>query len=221
MEKFYKIFQNNFFASKKTSIKVNGPLPVITISREMGSGGKSIANLVAFRLGQPWQVYDHEMIDVIAKDKNQEKILTDLVDPTKRPLADIIVSKIFGKRLSHLSGYQRHLVRVMSLVGLKGHTIILGRGGNFLFPNALKVRIICQMDQRIAWQMTYEKISRMQAIKRISESDVERKTFVQSLFNHNHSQAYHYDLVLKTGPNMTIEDAADIIIDVAKRKFKI
>ena len=221
MEKIYEIFQKNFFHPKKSSLKTNGPLPLITISREMGSGGKSIANLIALRLGEPWKVYDHELIDKIAKNKNLEEELVKSVDPKRLPLADIFVNKIFGKRIANLSGYQRHLIKVMSFVGLQGYSIILGRGANFLFPGSLNVRIICLLDQRITWQMTYEHISRPEAIKRIEESDIERREFVESLFNHNHCKAYHYDLVIRTGSDITIEDAANIIVDLAKRKFKI
>jgi hypothetical protein len=221
MKKFYNLIRKNFFSSKKPSLKTNGSLPLITISREMGSGGKSIANLIALRLGEPWKVYDHELVDKIAKDKYLEEELIKSIDLKKLPLADIIVTKIFGKRMAHLSGYHRHLVKVMSLVGLQGYSIILGRGANFLFPNGLNIRIICQMDQRITWQMTYEHISREEAIKRIEDSDKERREFVESLFNHNHTKAYHYDLVIKTGHYLNIEDAADIIIDLARRKFKI
>lgn len=222
MEKIYKIFQEIFFPQKKKCYqRSGGPLPLITISREMGSGGKSTANLIASQLGEPWKVYDHELIDKIAKDKNLEEELIRSVDPKKLPLVDIITAKTFGKRFSHLSGYQRHLIKVMTLVGLKGYTIILGRGANFLFPNSLSVRMICLLDQRITWQMTYEHIPRPEAVKRIEESDKERKEFVESLFNHNHCRAYHYDLVIRTGSDITIEDAANIIIDLAKRRFKI
>ena len=221
MEKFYKIFQNKFFSSKKSSQQSNGPLPLITISRQMGSGGKSVANLIASYLGKPWMVYDHEQVDKIAKNKQLEEKLAHSIDPKKLPLADIIIAKTFGKRFPHLSGYQRHLIRVMTLVGLKGYAIILGRGGNFLFPHALNIRMICQFDQRITWQMTYEHISRSEAVKRIEESDKERKEFVHSLFNHNHCKAYHYDLAIRTGSDITIEDAANTIIELAKRNFKI
>jgi cytidylate kinase len=222
--KLYQLIQknlcNSIFPHKERS-KSNGPFPIITISREMGSGGKSIANLIALRLGKPWKVYDHELIDKIAKNKDLEEELISSIDPKRLPLADIFVNKVFGKRMINLSGYHRHLIKVMSLVGMRGHSIILGRGANFLFPHALNIRIICQLDQRIIWQMTYEHISRSEAIKRIEESDIERREFVESLFNHNHTKAYHYDLVIKTGPDLTIEDAADIIIDLARRKFKI
>lgn len=222
MEKFYKFFRAGFFPVKKTvTSRSNGVFPVVTISREMGSGGKSTANLIALRLGKPWNVYDHESIDKIAKNKDLEEKLIKSIDPKRLPLVDIIIAKTFGKRLSHLSGYQRHLIKVITLVGLKGYSIILGRGANFLFPHTLNIRMICQFDQRIIWQMTYEHISRNEAVKRIEDSDKERREFIESLFNHNHCKAYHYDLVIKTGTDVTIEDAADIIIDLTKRKYKI
>jgi len=220
MEKFYKIFQKKFFPSKEP-YPVADIHPLITISREMGSGGKSTASLISLQLGKPWMIYDHELIDKIAKNKDLEQKLIDSIDPKRLPLANIIMAKTFGKRFSRLSGYQRHLIKVMTLVGLKGYVIILGRGANFLFPHALNVRMTCQLDQRIIWQMTYEHISRPEAVKRIEESDKERKNFVESLFNHNHTKAHHYDLVIRTGSDITIEDAADIIISLAKRKLKI
>jgi len=221
MEKFYKIFKNNFFPPKNSTKQQDDTFPIITMSREMGSGGKSTANLIATYLGEPWVVYDHELIDKIAKNKEIEDRLVRSIDSKRLPLADIIIAKIFGKRFSNLSGYHRHLVRVMTLVGLKGHTIILGRGGNFLFPQALNIRMICHIEQRIIWQMTYENVSRTEAIKRIEVSDEERKEFVESLFNHNHYKACYYDLVIRTGSEITIEDAANTIIELAKRKFKI
>ena len=220
MEKFYEIFQKKFFPLKEP-YPVADIHPLITISREMGSGGKSTASLIALQLGKPWIVYDHELIDKIAKNKDLEQKLIDSIDPKRLPLAGIIMAKTFGKRFSHLSGYQRHLIKVMTLVGLKGYVIILGRGANFLFPHALNIRMTCQFDQRIIWQMTYEHISRPEAVKRIEESDKERKNFVESFFNHNHTKPHHYDLVIRTGSDITIEDAADIIISLAKRKLKI
>ena len=139
MEKFYKIFRKKFFSKKGehegSPLHHNDTFPIITISREMGSGGKSTANLIASYLGKPWKVYDHELIDKIAKDKVLEEELINSIDPKRLPLADIVTAKTFGKRFTHLSGYQRHLIKVMTLAGLKGYAIILGRGGNFLFSH--------------------------------------------------------------------------------------
>lgn len=222
MKRLYELIQKNLSRlSPQKNYQLKGPLPIITISREMGSGGKPVANLVAKRLGDPWKVYDHEIIDEIAKEAHLEKKLVRSIDEKKLPLADELIAEIFGRRFLNMSGYYKHLIKVLSLIGQRGYAIILGRGANFIFPYALKIRIICEMNQRITWEMTCENISRSEAVKRINESDEERKNFVQTLFNHDHKKAHHYDMTIRTGPNLTIEDATDIIIDLAKRRFKI
>lgn len=223
MKKLYEMVKDNILPTfmKEKEPLMRGPLPVITISREMGSGGKAIANLVAKRLGKNWKVYDQEIIDEIAREAHLERKLVKSIDEKRLPLADELILEIFGRRFMNMSGYYKHLVRVLSLIGQRGQAIVLGRGANFIFPQALKIRIICEMSQRVTWEMTYEGISRAEAIRRIDESDDERKDFVQTLFNHDHRKAHHYDMVIRTGPNLMIEDATDLIVELAKRRFRI
>ena len=222
MKKLYELVQKNLrslFLPQELPFK--GPLPIITISREMGSGGKAIANLVAKRLGTKWKVYDKEIVDEIAKEARLEKKLVESIDEKRIPLVDELVIEIFGRRFLSMSGYYKHLIKVLSLIGQRGYSIVLGRGANFIFPHALKIRIICEMSQRIAWEMTFEGITRAEAVRRIEESDEERKKFVEALFSHDQKKAHHYDLVIRTGPNLMIEDATDLIVDLAKRRFRI
>ena len=57
--------ENAFFAKKETS---GGASPLITLSREMGAGGKPIAKIVAKKLGRKWKVYHEEIVDKIAEE---------------------------------------------------------------------------------------------------------------------------------------------------------
>jgi cytidylate kinase len=224
MKRVYQLIEKNLFQKifpERNKIHKQGPLPLITISREMGAGGKAIANLLVKRLGGSWKIYDQEIIDEIAKSAHLEKKLVASIDEKKLPLVEVLIAEIFGRRFINMSGYYRHLINVLSLIGQRGYAIILGRGANFIFPHALKIRVICDMNQRIEWLMTYEKISRLEAQRKTDESDLERRSFVQTLFNHDHKKPHHYDLVIKTGPNLSIEDATDIILDLARRRFKI
>jgi cytidylate kinase len=223
MKKLYEMVKDNILPSflKEKEPLLRGPLPIITISREMGSGGKAIANMIAKRLGPNWKVYDQEIIDEIAKEAHLERRLVKSIDEKRLPLADELIMEIFGRRFMNMSGYYKHLIKVLSLIGQKGHAIVLGRGANFIYPQALKVRIICEMSQRITWEMTYEGITRSEAIRRIEDSDEERKDFVQTLFNHDPRKAHHYDMVIRTGPNLMIEDATDLVVELAKRRFRI
>jgi len=69
--------------------------------------------------------------------------------------------------------------------------------------------------------MKYEKVSYKEAVKRIGESDKKRIEFAKTIFQHDQQKAHHYDIVIRTGDDMSVEDAADLIVYMAKKKFKI
>lgn len=224
MKKLHELVQENvqlFKLSehfKKYSLSKK-KLPLVTISRETGSGGKPVADLVCKKLGSPWQVYHKDIVDAIAKDARLEKQLISKVDENKLPVIEQFISDIFGQRYISLNTYQQHLVKILSAIGSRGYAIIVGRGGAYLFEHALKVRIICEMEQRIIWEMQYEKISRKQAITRIQTSDIQRYEFEKALYSHDIKKAHHYDLVIRTGKQLSITQAADIIVLAIRQRF--
>lgn len=201
--------------------KSDEPPPLITISREMGAGGRPIAYLVARKLGDPWRVYHKEIVDEIAKEANLEKKLIKEFEEKEISLIDQFIADFFGKRYLSMDFYYKNLVKVLTAIGAHGYAIILGRGASHLFPHALRVRIISQKEQRIAWEMEFEKISRKEAEKRIEESDKKRVGFIKALYDCDPGEAHHYDLVIKTGLDLSINDTADLIVRIAKRRFKL
>src|SRR3989338_7021590 len=207
MKRLFELINKNilkeFFSEKTHLIPTEKELPIITISREMGSGGRPIANLVVKTLGKPWKLFHREIIEEISKESQMEKKLIKEVDENKIPLIDELVADFFGKRYLNLSNYYKNLVKVLSTVGHRGYVIIMGRGAQYLFPQALNVRIICETDQRIKWLIEYEKII----------------DFEKAIYGHDPRKAHHYDLVIRTGPEISIEDAADIIVFAARKKF--
>ena len=77
------------------------------------------------------------------------------------------------------------------------------------------------MTEKMAQMMEYEKLSRAGAIEKIEYSDKKRTDFIKSLYNHDLRKAHHYDLVIRTGPNLTIENAACLIVKLAKKRFHL
>lgn len=226
MKKFYELVQRNLLSLRgagifKKHFFSEGHLPLITISREMGSGGRPIAFLVAKELGHTWVVYHREIVEEIAKKTNLEKRLISEVDENTMSLVEELIADVFGKRYLTLTNYQKHLAKILSTIGNRGFTIIVGRGAHYLFPHALKVRIISEMEQRIKWEIEYEHIIRSEAVKRIEESDNKRYEFERTMYGHDPKKAHHYDLVIRTGQNLSIENAAEIITQLAKRRFKL
>lgn len=224
MKKIFQIINKNiekFFLFKEKKSLSNEPLPLITISREKGSGGRIIAHLVAKKLGKKWRVYHKEIIEQIARNAHLEKQLIKEIDERKLSLVDQIVADFFGKKYLSLTRYQKLLAQTIAKIAQRGYAVIVGRGAEYLVPYALKVRIICEMEQRIKWLMKYEKLTRDQAIKLIEKSDRERYEFIKSLYHHDIRKAHHYDLVIRTSKALPIEDAASIIVLEAKRRFKL
>lgn len=224
MKKLFELINKNFLSSllqRKTSVISPQNLPIITISREKGSGGRPIAYLVARKLGKPWKVYHKIIVEQIAKKTNLRKDLIKEVDERNIPLIDEMIADFFGNRYLNMGTYYKNLVHIVSTIGQRGHAIIVGRGAHYLFPHGLKVRVICEMDQRINWLMEYEKISRSEAVKRIEKSDQERYEFERNLFKHDIKKAHHYNLIIRTGRTLSIKDAADTIVFLAKRRFGI
>ncbi len=229
MRRIFKLINKNLFFSqlnilnkknvfKKTDKKT---CPLITISREMGAGGHPIAELVVEKLGNPWKLYHKQIIQQIAKKSRLERKLISEIDESKRPLIEEVIYDFFGKKYVNLSTYYKHLVKVIATIGKHGWFVVVGRGANFLCPEALKIRIVCDMEQRIKWEVEFEKISRKEAIRRIKTSDKTRYQFVKTLFNYDHRKAHHYDLVIRTSKDLSIHDATDIIVNLAKKKFNL
>lgn len=225
MKKLYQLIQRNFFPKKDNSLLPLGfakeQLPLITISRESGSGGRIIAHLVTQMLGGKWKIFHKEIVDEIAQKTNLQKELIREVDENNIPLIEEIIADVFGKRYLTLNNYHKQLVRLLSTIGNRGYAVIVGRGAHYLFPHALKVRIICEMQQRIAWEMEYEGLTKQAAIEKIDTSDTKRSEFERNMFNHDWKKAHHFDLVIRTGTNLTIQDAADLIVLAAKQRFHI
>jgi len=202
--------------------KKNGPsLPIITISREKGSAGRPIAYLVAKKLGKPWQVYHKDIVEQIAQETSLEKELVEQIDESNIPFITQLLDQMFGKKYISLNNYYKHLLRILVTIGNRGFAVIVGRGANFLFPHALKVRIIASMQTRVEWMMKYERISQKEALKRIAESDENRINFAKTLFQHDQRKAHHYDIVIRSGTDIGVEEATDIIISLAKKKFNL
>lgn len=225
MKKLFDLINKNVFLSRLGGLikreEEKKQLPLITISREYASGGSIIASEVAKKLGKPWKAYHEEIVDRMAKESNLEKKLVEEADERKLSLVEEIIDDFFGKRYLNLSSYYKQLVKILSTIGNRGYGIIVGRGGNFLFPQSLKVRIIGDMDYRINISMKIHKISRARARRMLEASDRKRKEFSQALFQHDPRKAHHYDLIICISETLPIDEATNLIVTAVRRRFKL
>jgi len=192
--------------------------PIITISRDPGSGGKPIAQMVAKHLG--YTFYDQRLVDEIAHSAKLRKSLMSQVDEKGRSLMTDFVHTLFNPDYVSDVDYMRHLCKVVLGIAYKGKAVILGRGANFITPSAsgLRVRITAPWQVRLRRAITYEHLSPEKAEKVLKLTEEDRKEFVKQYFGYSIADPKHYDIILNT-TFYSIEQASRVIVTAFRQKF--
>jgi len=205
-------------AEERLGIK---PLPpeaprVITVSRQLGSGGRIVAEILSRRLG--WSLWDRELVDAIAENTALARSLVERFDEKTVSDIEALVRSAMGE--PELGGfmYKRQLTRVVFSIAKHGAAVILGRGANFLLPKALNVRIEAAEETRIANMIRVEGLTHPEAVERIHLSDRERAAFTRKVFDRDIGDCRSYDIVIQADC-FTPAQAAEVILAAAGIRF--
>jgi len=176
---------------------------VITISRQLGSGGAYIGTQVAQRLGM--QYVDKEIIHRMAAETGlpferlEETDESDMGPLSPRRRAPD------GRRDAEI------LEAVIKEFARQGNVVLMGRGGTCILQNrahTLHVRIVAPLEDRIRRLMERSSVSYEVAARAIHESDKNRAAFHRHFFAHDWSDSALYHLILNTGlipPDKAVE----------------
>ena len=192
--------------------------PVVTISRRMGSGARIVAGKLAADLG--WSLWDKELLDAMAENADVSHRVVESFDERTMSELEVIARAALGDH--ELGGfiYARHLAKAVAAIAKLGNAIILGRGANFLLPDALNIRIDASDKHRIENMTTYENLTRKEAALKIVQSDRERRDFLIRAFGRERVETCHYDLTICTDKFSTA-DAVEIIKTAMEARFKL
>jgi cytidylate kinase len=181
--------------SKREEAKVR---PVITISREPGTGGTEISMKLAEGLDMDF-MSGHIIQKVADSVQMSEKVVASLDERAIRRRDDLLTS-LFESRHLWPDNFLRHLMKVVSTVGYHGNAVILGRGANHILPpeKTFRVRLIAPMKSRIGKVMADRGVSRQEAEKYVIRTDSDRTAFIRKYFHTNISDPVHYDLIIDT-----------------------
>jgi CMP/dCMP kinase len=190
-----------------------GKVRVVTISRQYGSGGGEVAVRLAHRLG--WQVLDHAVVEEVAESLNLTQPEAEERDERAQ---SFVVSLIAGARLmgnvglqgddhpvsglADLDIYARTVRGVIESAASIGNVVIIGRAAQFVLanrPDALHVRIIAPLEQRIAYVAHREQLDHAAARARILTKDSDREHYAQDVFAGDWNDEMLYDLAINTG----------------------
>lgn len=183
-------------------------MAIITISREMGSGGIPIAHKVAEKLG--YQLIDGEMIMAAAEAYGLSPEAVEQADEKPPHFVDTLDSKQF---------LDLHLIELIILeAALKGNVVIYGRGGQDLLKDVnsvLRTRIIAPFEDRVERWAEREWLDPDRARYLVRKSDQQRAGFIKYYFDRDWDDCVHYDLVINT-QRLSEDKAVQVICDSVK-----
>lgn len=193
-------------------------IPYITFSREPGSGGKPIASLVAKKLG--FKLYDKQLVNKVSeKMKKSSKIISKVDERKRSGMMDVVQNMLNPDYVSDET-YFRNMCQEMLKIAQKGKCILIGRGANFITPDAygLQVQVVAPYRVRVARAIEHEHYDFAKAREVIREVSADREGFVRQYFGKDIYAPKYYDITINT-TFYSIEAAANLIIDAYKAKF--
>ena len=207
-------------------------MAVITISRELGSEGDKIADLLCQELG--YCRVDRDMLLQIAREAavDVEVVLAKEKAVLSKPrLISGDLTALYTKDRSAFEKkstlddqtYTRIVHEAMEKFARQGKGVIVGRGGQMIlrdWPGALHVHLYAPLEVRVQRIMQRFNISEAEARRRITKSDEEKRQYIRTMHNNaSWKDLKYYHLAINTG-DISPAVAAQIIILAARDKEK-
>jgi CMP/dCMP kinase len=216
-------------------------MAVITLSRQLMSGGNEVGQLLCDKLG--YQYFDKNAMAEIGQEMGLAAgIVQNAID--FQPTAKGLLERWFGSTQRLTGGdpsswtftareEARQDLTIANLVDIinagykKGNVVIIGRGGMAALqdkPDVLHVRIHAPQELRIKRLQAQEGLMQEEARNIIRERDLSDVEWIKRYFGLDSHEPTLFDLVINTA-KYTPDDAADLIINAldkmqAKTKAK-
>jgi len=193
---------------------------IITISREFGSGGRSIGHKVAELLNIPF--YDKELVDQIALESGFAPKFVE--EHGEHSPGKSLLSYAFAPQgvpgvmngLSTADFLWNVQCSVILQLAEKGPCVIVGRNADYILkdrPDCLHTFIHASMDFRADRIVRLYGESEKSPAARLTEKDKRRKVNYQHYTGRTWGQAQNYDICLNSGV-LGIDRCAEFIVDI-------
>lgn len=177
---------------------------VITISREHGSGGKRIGQLLADKLGIP--CYYKEMVAVAAKESGLAKeFISNINADENAVMRDLYLST---EIIQNTITAQDQAIRK---IADSGSCVIVGRSADYVlreYENAIHIFIYAPKDFRIKRVMETYGDSIVEAENNIRRSDSARANYYRNISGNTWGERHNYNLLIDSSVGMEASTAA-------------
>jgi hypothetical protein len=188
--------------------------PMITISREYGTGGHQIAKLLAQKLELPF--YDKELITIASKETRfGEKAFEEAEHTATTALGYALSNRsnrsLYGMPLNdQLFMVQSGIIRT---IADQGPAVFVGRCADYVlsgYKPSIDIFLQASVEARIKTVMERDKLSQKDAETRIARLDKSRATYYNYYTDRKWGNIKNYDISLNVS-HLSDQEAADLL----------
>ncbi|MDD6024480.1 MAG: cytidylate kinase-like family protein [Oscillospiraceae bacterium] len=188
--------------------------PMITISREYGSNGRKIGELLAQRLGLPF--YDKDIIAIASKETRFAEEAFENAEKTATTSLGYALSNRSNRGLygmpwnDQLFMVQSSVIRTLAD---QGPAIFVGRCADYVlsgYKASIDIFLQASEEARVQTIMDREKVSKREAENSIRRYDKSRATYYNYYTDRKWGDIQNYDIALNVS-HLTPEEAADLL----------
>jgi cytidylate kinase len=200
-------------------------MAVITISRQFGSGGKTLGKMIADKLGYTFA--DDDIIMMVAEAANVsphwvESIEREAGGKMSRIINSMVSKRLVDRILKDERGYidedlyLDYLVVIIAQVAEEGNVVILGRGSQYILrdhPDAYHVLMIDEFENRVKFMMEHYDLRYAKAAQIVRSEDSRRLHLYRKLGKSDYDQPSLYNLVLNMA-RIDMKKALTLVTDL-------
>jgi len=197
-------------------------MAVITISRQIGSGGRALGKMIAEELGYTFA--DNEIIQRLSKEANVSAKWLRSFEKEAGSRLSRIISKMVSKRLLDraLAGergyldeeiYLDYMVLIIAQIADEGNAVILGRGSQYILddhPDTFHIRLIDRLENRIKFLVEHYDMTERNAAQLVNYEDRRQASLYRRLGKEDYNNPELYHLVLNMG-KLDLQTAMNIV----------
>ncbi|HEX5971227.1 MAG TPA: cytidylate kinase-like family protein [Gemmatimonadaceae bacterium] len=206
-------------------------MPIVTVSRQYGSGGSEVAERVANALG--WKLYDNAVVEEVAarlrltpaEVSAREERVPSLVERMASAMALGVpeVMPVVGDMATVPSEERMVMVtkRVIEDAVEAGPAVLVGRGAQCMLArrsDALHVYCYAAEEDLIRYVIENLGIPPADAPKKVADMNHQREAYVRLHWKRNWRDVANYDLCVNTA-SLGVDGAARLVTEVAKERF--
>jgi cytidylate kinase len=223
-----KSFIEDKFSPKKKDTPESSGKPAVTISREAGAGGHTVASNLAEYLQKQtashevWTVFDRNIVEEVLEEHHHHKHVAGYMKEGHKAALIDSVEEMLGLHPSTWTLVEQSKATMLRLAQM-GNVILVGRGAAVVtseLPTVFHVRLVGSREKRLEWVQQVHGLDHKAAVDFLKKEEEGRKRYHKDNFGRNIDDPLVYHIIINTDL-VRHDEAVRLIGDEVIRRFKL